>query len=379
MDLSQPRFDIGIHPKKKKARRVKKILPVRRTRPLKIYTLGLRKRWLLLPNISTVIQTFLYHAGGNSYNILEAIKAKKKILKRYVPAIPNRFEFSARDLSTCLGIVYKNQRLRTAFGQLARRWIWKRFKQGNQEDLLTGESPKFPVTLVDWAARYTYIFEARTICRDMVERLLMTSYGGFPKPLLPRNPYTNTDMTEGQFYDVMRQLRQHGTTHWILEALYSTNYCVAQMEKELYFKLRYHSLKQSFANPAHAHGQTLLIEYIEDEHAFHGKIYREDVYKWAMENAPTSSRMTSWRTLCYMYHKLEIDILQANEKAVEKKKIERASCMACGEPTELIKLMKKGEIETTTSEEEEDHIVYHVGTVDIHALIHFMEAALILD
>jgi hypothetical protein len=310
---------------------------------------------------------------------LEAIKLKKNTLKHYVPAIPNRFEFSAKDLPACLGIVYKNQRLRTAFAHLARRWIWKRFKQGNQEDLMTGEIPKSPVTLVDWASRSSYIFEPRTICRDMVQRLLMTTYGGFPKPLLPRNPYTNTDMTEGQFYNVMRQLRQHGITHWILEALYSTNYSVAQMEKEMYFKLRYHSLKQSFANPADAHGQALLIEYIEDEHAFHGKIYRGDVYKWAMENAPTSSRMTSWRSLCYMHHRLQIDILQPDEKEVEKKKIERASCLASGEPTELMKLMKKDGAYTTASEEEEDHIVYHVGTVDIHALIQFMETTLILE
>ena len=338
-----------------------------------------KKRWLLLPHVPTKIETLFFHAGNTVCKIVESIKAKKKALKYYVSAIPNRFELSYNDIPRCMQLLYKNQRLRTAFSALARRWIWKRFKQGNQEDLMTGEIPKYPVTLVDWASRSSYIFEPRTICRDMVQRLLMTTYGGFPKPLLPRNPYTNTDMTEGQFYNVMRQLRQHGITHWVLEALYSTNYSIPRMEKELYFKLRYHALKQTFTNPADVNGQILLMEYIEDEHVFHGKIYRGDVYKWAMENAPTCARMTSWRTLCYMHHTLEVDMIEEKQKVIERKKMERASCLASGEPTEIIELMKKDGAYTSASEGEEDEIVYHVGTVDIHALIQFMETVIIVE
>jgi len=218
-------------------------------------------------------------------------------------------------------LLIKNQLLRNAFGALARRWIRsKKIRQGNEEDLMTGEAPKMPIILEDFENRWQYTFEPSTILRDMVSRLLLSTAIVFPSPKLPRNPYTNTDMTQGQFLSIVQQLRAIGKAHWALEGLYSVQYDIEQFSKDMHFKLRSAIIHNIFSNPKDSSAKELILDFIEDEYENHEQVYDHAVYKWAIENVPESHHMQDWRKLCYEQHRLPYSATPTKESiAIEEK------------------------------------------------------------
>lgn len=218
-------------------------------------------------------------------------------------------------------LLIKNQRLRNAFGALARRWIRsKKIRQGNEEDLMTGEVPKTPIILEDFENRCQYSFEPSTILRAMVSRLLLSTAIVFPSPKLPRNPYTNTDMTQGQFLSIVQQLHALGKAHWAMEGLYSTQYDIEQFAKDMHFKLRSAIIHNIFSNPKDSSAKELILDFIEDEYENHEEAYDHAVYKWAIENVPESRHMQDWRKLCYEQHRLPYSATPTKESiAIEEK------------------------------------------------------------
>lgn len=247
------------------------------------------ERWFILRGYPLHVEVFMYHAGKSCSQIMNSIRRKKKYDK---------------SLGMMGAVAAKNQRVRRAFESLARRWIRSRLQKGNEEDLMTGERPTNPVILTDWRARRQYVFEARTIHKDMITRLLMPYVTFFPKPRFPRNPYTNMDMTAGQFFDMVGQLRKKGLTHWTLEALYSNHYQLETFEKQMYSKLKENILRGIFSNHKDSTGIVLILEFIEEEHMEHKMSYDEDLYKWALDTIPLNPLIAAWRNLCYKYYRI---------------------------------------------------------------------------
>jgi hypothetical protein len=250
------------------------------------------RRWLLLPQVPMYVSIFMYHAGDNLTEILETIQRRRKQ------------KHDVEKMKYMMVIARKNQRVRTAFGALARRWIRSRLQAGNDEDLVTGCSPVQPMVLTDWKNRRRYVFEPQTIMKDMVTRLQMSHCTLFPKPKFPRNPYTNTDMTAGQFFSLVKQLRAAGFAHWTVEALYSVEYNLKIYEQEMYFKLKNTILHGLFSNHRDAAGIELVLEFIEDEHQGHRLHCDDELYKWALENVPSHHHIVAWRNLCYKHYKI---------------------------------------------------------------------------
>jgi hypothetical protein len=248
------------------------------------------QRWLILPNIHHTIHNFIYKSGNTIPHILNRIKRKT-----------NCYD-DKTFLKSCRAVALRNQRVRNAFGSLARRWIRSKFRPGNDEDLVTGEKPVTPITLTVWSSRRKYVFEPGTIFKDMITRLTMSLCVFFPNPKLPRNPYTNILMTQGQFFNIIKQLRAKGYTHWTLEALYSVDYDIARFEKEMYVKLKNTILKSLFSRHHDAAGIRLVLEFIEEEHMVHKKHYERELYDWAILGVPLHPHISAWRNLCYKYH-----------------------------------------------------------------------------
>jgi len=258
------------------------------------YTFNIKdKNWLILHDVPQDMKFLIYCAGENITSIMENIRNKKRIYKDQAPF-----------LNSCRLLVLKNQRLRVACENLARRWIRSRIRPGNEEDLMTGEIPSNPITLIDWSARRSYMFEPNTIYRDILTRLQMSYCAVFPKPMNPRNPYTNIDMTIGQFFSVVKQLRQHGMTHWTIEALHSVDYNIKMFEYEMFHKLKQNLVKNIFTNYANTDGIELLIEFMEDQHDEHDQIYERFLYGWAIRNVPAHPLICAWRTLAYQWHRV---------------------------------------------------------------------------
>jgi hypothetical protein len=252
-------------------------------RPEPLYLNLLDKQWLILPDVPAEMRSTIYWAGKNIVQIMTTLSKKRN--------------------KTCKKIAIQNQRLRNAFSALARAWILKKARQGNDEDLVTGEMPANPIILLDWASRTKYVFEPTTIRKDIVSRLLASTATFFPKPQCPRNPYTNMALTDGQLDSIIRQLRAKGCTHWAIEALYSSGYFINIFKDEMYMKLKSNILKNIFTDHGNSEGITVTLEFIEDRFNGNGIIFNEDAYRWALENKQSHPHLSAWRSLAYMHHK----------------------------------------------------------------------------
>jgi len=305
-----------------------------------LYTMILRpKRWILCDRaVPHHIATFLYAAGGNFQEIYKTIIVKRRRQLNYFsqyncytatePAIPL--------LKIYMDCAIQNQRLRDAFQVIARRWIRSKLTAKNTEDLLTGELPVKSVSLIDWPTRSIYAFEARTIARDMISRLTMSTAYFFPSPKQPRNPYTNELLTEGQFYSLVRQLRSTGETHWALEALYSAKYSLDEFERDMYMKLKRTIHNSVFANPFSDPAKEILLEFIEDQHDEHAMVFEVDIYRWAIENCMMHFKIHEWRIQCTRFYALRHFPPEQPEKDAERERIKAATKRLCAHPLLLV-------------------------------------------
>lgn len=292
------------------------------------------KQSLRLPTDLTVFDagTYLFHAGNTVPEVMQKLHNDIRFRKQneYVgcPTHPSTYlKFRA--------IMLLNQKVKLAFAALARRWIRsKKMRQGNDDDLLTGEPPKNPIVLEDFKGRWKYAFEPSTIARDMISRLTLSIPNTvYPNSMLPRNPYTNQEMTEGQFYSVLQQLRACGKSHWALEALYSLQYNITRFESQMYMKLRSTVITNLFANPNNTAANDILLHFIRDEYAHH-EIYCDYLfYEWAIEHHNKSPHIQQWRALCYETYRLGPN---KPDDSPEMKEIAKKSLPLCAPPRTMM-------------------------------------------
>ena len=330
------------------------------------------KSWLLTQRgVPYPAIKFLEEAGKTFTEIyLEIIKNKRRQqryfanCKCYTPGSP-----SLPLLKIYMEAAMKNQRLRTIFGRLARRWIQKRLRLKNTEDLMTGEKPVELVTIVDWSNRSIYEFEAKTIYRDMVSRLMVTTWMFFPAPKSPRNPYTNEALTEGQFYSVMKQLRRHGHTHWALEALHSSKYNLKEFDRDLYVKLKRTHHNTVFSNPASEAAKEVLLDFIEDEHKSHAMDYEQDIYVWATENHSYHHKMHEWRIQCEKHYRIQHFPGEKEKDDDEKDRISDATKRLCAYPMILVEKYNAAHEKKYVKVEDRRVAVAHAHVMNIHYVV----------
>jgi hypothetical protein len=304
------------------------------------------KQWLILPNVPVKYANMIHCTGETAYPcILAALHEQKKVAdpfafydKSFTATLPfrvppNPFLSTAADINRCMGYAKKNQKLRIVFEKVARRFIHSRLKVGNTEDLLTNEVPKHPVTLISWTSRTIHTFEASTLRRDMIERLLLSSYG-FSNAQMPRNPYTNVPMTIGQCMSSIQQIcRAGGKSHWAIEGLASVDYDLEKFKVQFRQPLLLDILTRQHRSPTSDETVTLVLEFIEDQHEDNKMSFYPDVYRWALRNV-SCPRIQRWRELWYAYSHVSIcDPHGEHEKETRKK-----ARQLCTYPTELIRM-----------------------------------------
>jgi hypothetical protein len=92
----------------------------------------------------------------------------------------------------------------------------------NTEDPVTMEIPKFPVTIIDFKKRMSFVYDAKTLKYTIENRLLYSDYM-FPEPLIPLNILTNVEFTHGQLISIVEQCKRYGQTSWMMDSLKSLN------------------------------------------------------------------------------------------------------------------------------------------------------------
>lgn len=348
--MPQP-FSIGTFTKNSKKKKKKLVISCgAHTQPINLEGTPFSKyTWLIVPNISGECRITIEMAGKTTIEILEKLyKQRSRLIKNNTqpiksPTEPIRWSFTPtlQLINMAICITRKNVWLRKCFGKIARRWIIGKLAKKNDEDLLTGSPPENPITLIDFSGRCKYVFEPSTILRDIGSRLLISVCGLFPSPKLPRNPYTNIELTEGQFYSIYNKLRHERATNWILEALYSSQYNIERFKNDMYVKLRYTLIHKMFSNPNDAEGKIVLLDFIEDIHDGFDRHFDSDIYVWAVNNVPTSTFIVRWRSACYKFNVQEIE--GVNQDNPKRKALMKSIEPLCYKPYKLIMMKSANE------------------------------------
>jgi hypothetical protein len=180
-------------------------------------------------------------------------------------------------------------------------------RQANTEDIATMEPPKSPVRIVDWGRRTVYIFEAKTLLRDIRSKLLLNDQL-FPTPQPPRNPFTNLPLSLAQTLGAIEALRVNGLADWSIESYKACRYSLATYKAQFQVHLKMRALEATFAQPGEDDCVDLLYEFIKEQYDYADvRMERIDIWLWFMRNQPNFPRIRLWRQWCYAYYKAQID------------------------------------------------------------------------
>jgi hypothetical protein len=250
------------------------------------------------------------------------------------------FGFTEQDKQLYTSLLQANARLRYIARCLLKRWMIRRLiRRINEEDLVTLERPRQPITIYDWPARKCYSYEASTIARDIRECLLQRDYM-FPEPVHPRNLLTNQSLSSMQLASVFHQLRATGKQfHWSLAAFESIAFSLCCFKLMHEHPLRYEVLRSLFNQPTLEDTRSIVFDYMEDEHEFRERPFSKPIYTWALQHAPDAPRIQRWRKLAQRHHELAIEIADEFERMqAQEKGVDFCANELCSAPHDLILL-----------------------------------------
>ena len=296
-----------------------------------------RKAWLLKKPSDFHMEYTMATAG---YSIVAVLKHLNNQMR--LQSAPGFLSFThptpesrKKLLGDCIVYAKKNQRMRQAFRCLLNRWLTKRLRPVNEEDLMTGEIPKVPIRIVAWAERRTYNFEASTILRDMCSRLLQHDYL-FAKFSKPRNPYTNQELTHAQFFSVVKQLRAAGQTNWLIEGLYTLQYDMDRFKEQFSEAVKVQIINNQFKNLGSEETIDIIHEFIEDQHEEHGVSFNSLLYRWGLANAHDMLRIKLWTKKCKEYHMLLSTVSDPVRLGTGLLQIRKFTGRICSPPTDIV-------------------------------------------
>jgi hypothetical protein len=274
----------------------------------------------------------LRSAGTHYTEVVHAITAFKSGFSNGI-----FFQDQALFIEKCLHLIEVNRRMRGAVRTLLKRWLLRRkVRRMNEEDIVTLELPRQPITIVDWPARKLYVYEASTVARDVRECLLQRDYM-FPAPLQPRNLLTNQPLTPMQCLSAFRQLRATGKRlHWSIAAYQQEDYVLATFKLKFDAPLRHEVLNTLFSQPTSDDTIGIVYDFISDEHTFREKPFPKVTYAWALQHAADAPRIREWRRLAFRYHQLAIELADEDEREQRRAaEIDPHTGTLCTHPTEL--------------------------------------------
>ena len=230
-----------------------------------------------------------------------------------------RDKLSLQIILRCLNL---NQRFRYAMKRLIYSWRLRKCRVMNEEDIFTGEVPVKLIEIYDWSQNSKYNFEAATVYRDYLTKINNAS-GLFVVPMMPRNPFTNSQLTLGQLHFTIRALIQHGFNHWSFDALKKSGYSL-EIFRDLYeMPLKHDHLKNIFRKPTEQECREIVYTFIEDEY-YHHKVEQIYKYGWglALKKHPDLEIVQAWRGLALRYQQLAIrydgDILELKARPIHE-------------------------------------------------------------
>ena len=296
-------------------RRVKRVLTPPTDTPVAPKFTGQPKSWLLLPRTDlSFFQRQLDLTTTNSFTepylasltFCLAFSVGSVAYGMAAAAFPTYLTHD--DVCESVKTTYtKNIKIRWAMKKLMNLWRLRHIRLMNEEDIATQETPKKRVVFIDWKTRTSYQFEAITILRDTINRLLNHDQL-FLEPLPPRNPYTNTPLTYGGLVSLHDQLHRVGVTHWLWEAFATSNFKLGKLERRYEVPMKLRCLDIIMSNKTNYITIDFVMDFIIGEYTHHihygppgeATVLRVLAMKW------DSPRVQEWVALCKTFWTNEI-------------------------------------------------------------------------
>ena len=300
-------FAIGRPPYQPTPRRQKRILVPPNSEPVKAVFTGRPNSWLLLPktNLSFFERQFDTvpvdsfkepYLASISFPLTfpqDSVAYGMSLALHPTPLSYNEICYSI------VSIYKENIKIRWAMKKLLNRWRIKHVRLMNEEDIATQETPKKVVRFIDWKTRTSYQFEAITILRDTVNRLLNHDQL-FLQALPPRNPFTNSHFTHGGLISLHDQLRRVGVTHWLWEAFAASNFDIQTLEEAYEVPMKLRCLETLMADKTNYNTIDFVMDFVIGEYTHH-VIYTppsETLVLRALATQWNEPKIQEWVKLC---------------------------------------------------------------------------------
>jgi len=176
----------------------------------------------------------------------------------------------------------------------------------NTEDIVTTEVPKKPVYILDWASRASHVFEAATLMRDITERLMQHD-GVFDTSSHPRNPFTNTPLTQAQIISVWNQISLSGVaTSTAFSAFRQSRWNLLRFNREYSHMLKLHAFRKTMVDPTHPDYVDRMADFIHYAHSSEGEYCDITTYKYALIHSSRNRLLNQWSKLCTKFYEASI-------------------------------------------------------------------------
>jgi len=259
------------------------------------------KTWYILPlPIDPTLKNLMNRIGKSFRDALITVHCVENSIKK-AGFTDRLLGFTPDHIHSAYAIIRLNNLTERRLRRFAIQWKRRHLKRANEEDLITMDVPIKEVILYDWAQKCTYHFEASSILRCIVKRLIYHA-GHFATPIMPANPYTNVTLTTGQLLSITDQLKAFGFTHWALEALRAAQYSWLQFTTVNDLPLQMEAMKNTFGDTNNPELHETLYDFIDSEYTINDMEFDSGIYRWAIQNAIDSPHMLEWRKLCLKYY-----------------------------------------------------------------------------
>ena len=197
-------------------------------------------------------------------------------------------------------------RHRFAFKKLLTNMRFKRLQKANEEDIVTGEAPKYPVQIVSWSEKRVYMFEAYTLMKDITERLLHHD-GFFEDPQHPRNPFTNITLTQSQIISVWNSVSRAGIPVSSAFTLFrNSRFNMRKFIEENSTFLKLNSLRKTFKEAKSYDYTDRMLDFIEYSYNAESIDCSIQAFRNAITNYPNHHLIKKWAVLCEKYYEPDI-------------------------------------------------------------------------
>lgn len=291
----------------------------------KVQTRPPLKSWRIIPNrcspegISFTIDTLL----GNTY--LE----KKRSLQRRIDTLQkkNDFLFNAEKIeqqnreflayyARVAEVLEMNQKMRWIFKRLYNYYHVSHLRKVNITDPITLLPFRYPIVLNNFKTKTQYTFEAESFARHAHKSLLHHD-GQIPCSKLPKNPYTNEELSFIQLLSLLTQSRKYGFTFWTIEAFVDHRYSMVKFQKTHQKPLRLYAIQDTLKSLSDLEAFDIVYDFIRSHHRDHKKQFPKNIYEWALEEASDDDVILRWKKYCLEWY--EIDILEDDEFTKNRK------------------------------------------------------------